>query len=417
MSTTKLGSNPTEIRIGMIGSVNAGKSTLVGVLTSGELDDGGGSARMHVLRHKHEKERGQTSSIATQHIEFPKENKYYTFVDMAGHERYLKTTVHGLVGHDIDYVLVMVGTSMGVTRMTKEHITTALSLKIPVIVIFTKIDICPPDMLKQTVSKVKKYFTEQSGMTSAAHFFKVNDEKSLKIVKKMFGRESPLCPYFFISSKTGEGLDMLREMLFNLKPRLNWEKHVDKKLIFKVSEPFDVPGVGKVVSGKVIRGKVKKGEKVLFGPVSGTWYKMVAKSLHDNFQREVDHLLTGESGCIALRARSKEFELKDKRSVLKGMVVVDEAIGDPVRTFTAEVVVLTTHSTTIGTSYQPVINVGTVVQSAKIVDIIESEVLRCGDRATVRFEFMYRPELVHAGQFFMFREGETRGLGKIISTN
>lgn len=417
MSTTKLGSNPTEIRIGMIGSVNAGKSTLVGVLTSGELDDGGGSARMHVLRHKHEKERGQTSSIATQHIEFPKENKYYTFVDMAGHERYLKTTVHGLVGHDIDYVLVMVGTSMGVTRMTKEHIATALALKIPVIVIFTKIDICPPDMLKQTVSKVKKYFTERSGMTSAAHFFKVNDEKSLEIAQKMFGRESPLCPYFFISSKTGEGLDMLREMLFNLKPRLNWEKHVDKKLIFKVSEPFDVPGVGKVVSGKVIRGKVKKGEKILFGPVNGTWYKMVAKSLHDNFQREVDHLLTGESGCIALRARSKEFEIKDKRSVLKGMVVVDEAIGDPVSTFTAEVVVLTTHSTTIGTSYQPVINVGTVVQSARIIDITESEVLRCGDRATVRFKFMYRPELVHAGQFFMFREGETRGLGKIISTN
>jgi len=48
----------------MVGNVDAGKSTLVGVLTKGELDDGNGSSRAKVLNFDHEIESGRTSSIA-----------------------------------------------------------------------------------------------------------------------------------------------------------------------------------------------------------------------------------------------------------------------------------------------------------------------------------------------------------------
>ena len=104
---------------------------------------------------------------------------------------------------------------------------------------------------------------------------------------------------------------------------------------------------------------------------------------------------------------------------MKGMVVVSEDASDPVKTFTADVMVLT-HQTTITRGYQPIINIGTVVQSAKIIDIDkeikkDKGVLRSSDRANITFEFMYRPELIHPGQAFMFREGETRGVGKVIS--
>lgn len=47
----------------MVGNVDAGKSTLLGVLTHGELDNGRGHARQRLFRHKHEIESGRTSSV------------------------------------------------------------------------------------------------------------------------------------------------------------------------------------------------------------------------------------------------------------------------------------------------------------------------------------------------------------------
>ena len=52
------------LKIAMVGNVDAGKSTLVGVLTKGELDDGNGSSRTKILNFNHEQESGRTSSIA-----------------------------------------------------------------------------------------------------------------------------------------------------------------------------------------------------------------------------------------------------------------------------------------------------------------------------------------------------------------
>ncbi|VEL20332.1 unnamed protein product [Protopolystoma xenopodis] len=50
-------------RIAVVGNVDAGKSTLLGVLTHGELDNGRGQARLRLFRHKHETESGRTSSV------------------------------------------------------------------------------------------------------------------------------------------------------------------------------------------------------------------------------------------------------------------------------------------------------------------------------------------------------------------
>lgn len=50
-----------DVRIAMIGNVDSGKSTLIGVLTNASLDDGRGAARATVLKHRHEQENGRTS--------------------------------------------------------------------------------------------------------------------------------------------------------------------------------------------------------------------------------------------------------------------------------------------------------------------------------------------------------------------
>lgn len=49
----------------VLGQSGSGKSTIIGVLTKGVLDNGHGSARMHVFRHLHEIENGSTSSVSS----------------------------------------------------------------------------------------------------------------------------------------------------------------------------------------------------------------------------------------------------------------------------------------------------------------------------------------------------------------
>ena len=57
-------------RVAVVGNVDAGKSTLLGVLTHGELDNGRGMARQRLFRHKHEMESGRTSSVGNDILGF-----------------------------------------------------------------------------------------------------------------------------------------------------------------------------------------------------------------------------------------------------------------------------------------------------------------------------------------------------------
>lgn len=52
------------VKMMMMGQERGGKSTIIGVMMSGEKDDGEGSARIHVLSHKHELLSGHTSSMS-----------------------------------------------------------------------------------------------------------------------------------------------------------------------------------------------------------------------------------------------------------------------------------------------------------------------------------------------------------------
>lgn len=65
-----------EIRVAVVGNVDAGKSTLLGVLTHGELDNGRGHARQKLFRHKHEMESGRTSSVGNDILGFDSEGFY-----------------------------------------------------------------------------------------------------------------------------------------------------------------------------------------------------------------------------------------------------------------------------------------------------------------------------------------------------
>lgn len=124
-----------EVRVGVLGGVNAGKSTLLGVLTQGELDNGRGSARLNMFRHRHEIQSGRTSCISHETLGFDtqgnvinltfdrmtteeisdKSTKLVTFMDLAGHRRYLKTTVQALTGYSPHHAMVNIVFSSSVS--------------------------------------------------------------------------------------------------------------------------------------------------------------------------------------------------------------------------------------------------------------------------------------------------------------
>ena len=56
-------SSLNSVKITVVGNVDSGKSTLVGVLTKGEKDDGRGLARQKVFNFSHEQSSGRTTSV------------------------------------------------------------------------------------------------------------------------------------------------------------------------------------------------------------------------------------------------------------------------------------------------------------------------------------------------------------------
>ena len=71
-------------RVAVVGNVDAGKSTLLGVLTHGELDNGRGTARQKLFRHKHEMESGRTSSVGNDILGFNQEGRVVNRTDGHG---------------------------------------------------------------------------------------------------------------------------------------------------------------------------------------------------------------------------------------------------------------------------------------------------------------------------------------------
>lgn len=69
-----------EVRVAVMGNADAGKSTLIGVLTQGQLDSGRGSARLNMFRHLHEIQSGRTSSISHEILGFNSKVTIFIFL-------------------------------------------------------------------------------------------------------------------------------------------------------------------------------------------------------------------------------------------------------------------------------------------------------------------------------------------------
>jgi len=425
-----------DIRVACAGQVDSGKSTLLGVLLSGSKDNGRGQARLSVFNYQHEVKTGQTSSVA-QHIlgfdskgnpvnygdEFGRKKswpeivhnstKIVTFFDLCGHEKYLKTTILGLTSHSPDLTLILVGANMGLTRMSKEHIFLCLSLHIPFVVVITKIDICKDrqNVLAETEKSIKELL-KAPGLRRIPYDVKTTDDVILS-VKNIHSLST--VPIFHISSVTCQGVPLLLEFL-NLcskKPRLDQNAN---KVEFHVDQIFKVDGVGSVLGGELIQGKIKTGDRLIIGPNDGQYSTVQVRSI----QCKRVGVTEVDSGCYVCLGIKRPETLR----IHRGNVVLS-LVDTPyqVKEFTAEIAVLKSHSTTIKVGYCPIVHTNSVRQSAKILAISNKQstkgvvdndqVLRTGDRATVKFRFYYHPEYVKVGFRILLAEGMVKIVGKI----
>lgn len=411
-----------EVRVAVVGNVDAGKSTLLGVLTHGELDNGRGMARQRLFRHKHEMESGRTSSVGNDILGFDskgdvvnkpdshgggldwsricqKSSKVITFIDLAGHERYLKTTIFGMTGHVPDFAMLMIGSNAGIIGMTKEHLGLALALNVPVFVVVTKIDMCPANVLQDTM-KLLTRILKSPGCRKIPVIVQNPDDVVVSATNFVSER---VCPIFQISNVTGENLDLLKMFLNLLSIRAHFKR--DEPSEFQIDDTYSVPGVGTVVSGTCLRGTIRLNDTLLLGPDPlGQFQPIQVKTIHRK-RMPVRELRAGQTASFALK--------KIKRSqIRKGMVMVDKQVKPQACwEFEAEVLVLH-HPTTISTKYQAMVHCGSMRQTATIIHM-DKDHLRTGDKAMVRFRFIKQPEFVKPDTRMIFREGRTKAVGTI----
>ncbi|GMF19693.1 unnamed protein product [Phytophthora lilii] len=382
--------------VSVIGDFESGKSTLVGVLTRGCLDDGAGLARMQVCRHRHELENGCTSSVSEHTIavaadghfrstdelatcdfgdsdeedeettETRKQESYITLSDMAGHKKYLKSTASGLAGQFPDYAMLVVDATQGVRDMTREHIKIATALEVAIFVVITKTDLATDERIQQSLVEVAdllKTFCPCQRVILAP-----KGEGFLKLIA------SSAVPLFQISSVDGSGLDVLQEYLAALEPKRVWAAKAKTPAEFQVSQAYDVEDEGTIVTGLVQAGTLSVGERMLLGPDALGKFCDVAVESIEVQHKAAQSLSAGETGAVLIRFL---HAVQPAHRIRKGTMLVHPSVRPmATRQFDAELHFLP-DARTFRENFQAVIHTGQcpsiAMASPNAVDVVNPE--------------------------------------------
>uniref|UniRef100_A0A672SDX9 GTP-binding protein 2-like n=1 Tax=Sinocyclocheilus grahami TaxID=75366 RepID=A0A672SDX9_SINGR len=414
-----------DLRVAVLGNVDSGKSTLLGVLTQGELDNGRGRARLNLFRHLHEIQTGRTSSISFEILGFNSKgevvnysdsrtaeeicessSKMITFIDLAGHYKYLKTTIFGLTSYCPDFAMLVVGANTGIAGTTREHLGLAMALKVPIFIVVSKVDLCGKSTVEKTVRQLERVL-KQPGCNKVPMV--VSNPDDAVTAAQQFAQSSSVTPIFTLSSVSGENLDLLK-VFFNILPPLSNSKEQEELMQqlteFQVDEIYSVPDVGTVVGGTLYSGVCREGDRLVVGPTDdGRFLRLKVCSIHRN-----------RSGCRVLRAgQAATLALGnfDRSLLRKGMVMVSPKMNPTICWQFEAAIVLLFHAKTFRRGFQVTVHVGNVRQTATVECLLGKEELRTGERAVVCFRFLKHPEYLRVGAKLLFREGVTKGIGHV----
>ncbi|XP_038154946.1 GTP-binding protein 2-like isoform X1 [Cyprinodon tularosa] len=416
-----------DLRVAVLGNVDSGKSTLLGVLTQGELDNGRGRARLNLFRHLHEIQTGRTSSISFEILGFNSRgevinysesrtaeeicesaSKMITFIDLAGHHKYLKTTIFGLTSYCPDFAMLVVSANTGIAGTTREHLGIAMALKVPIFIVISKVDLCTRATVERTLRQLERVL-KQPGCNKVPMVVSSTDDAVT--AAQQFAQSPNITPIFTLSSVTGESLDLLK-VFFNIIPPLSNSKEQEELMQqlteFQVDEIYTVPEVGTVVGGTLYSGICREGDDLVVGPTElGQFHRLTVGSIQRN-----------RSACRVLRAgQAATLALGnfDRSLLRKGMVMVSPEMDPTICwMFEAEIVLLF-HAKTFHKGFQVTVHIGNVRQTATVEAVYGKEELRTGEKAVVLFKFIKHPEYLKVGAKVLFREGVTKGIGHVTS--
>lgn len=434
-----------EIGIAVVGSVDSGKSTLIGTLVSNKLDDGKGSNRALVSSHNHEVKTGKTSSISVHSMKKYQGNNSVVLVDLCGHEKYLKTTLYGIMGYYPDYAIVIIGANRGILQMTREHTKILHHLKIPMCIVLTKTDlienICigtdkdPEEMLKNLVEDIKNIYAK--GNYDVIDMSCIEEKNTHNIVPN-----TKQIPLFKISSKTGRGLDIFKSYISKLPKNKtivscpladqvflnsNKKSNMTNPYVFYIEKVYCPNGIGWVATG-ILRCSNPEtylgvGTICYLGP-NTEQTNIKIWSIHNYYREKVDKIYSGQRACLAVRSDKRlTYRMFRKGTILTNNMDILKYASYKYKAL----IKLLSHPSTIRDNFSPVIHCATIRQTAKITIMeIKSKINKknksnddtkyiCpGDTAIICLEFKFYPEIIEPNENFFLREGLCLGVGTIL---
>jgi len=215
-----------SIVIGTAGHIDHGKSALVRALTGTDPD-----------RLKEEQERGITIDLGFAHLQQGDFN--FAFVDVPGHERFVKNMLAGAGGTDL--VMLIVAADESVMPQTREHFHICRLLHVPAgMVVLTKTDLVDRETVDLAALEVRE------------------------LVQGSFLGNAPIVP---VSSRTGEGLETLRSTLQALAASVPG-REASGPIRMPIDRVFSMKGFGTVVTGTLVSGTVREDQELELLPRS-----------------------------------------------------------------------------------------------------------------------------------------------------
>ena len=212
--------------VGTAGHIDHGKSSLVEALTG-----------IHPDRLEEEKLRGITIDLGFASLGFP-DGSQIGFVDVPGHERFIKNMLAGVGG--IDAVLLVVAADESIKPQTKEHFDICRLLKVSAgLVAITKTDLVDSELVELVKLEVQDF------------------------LKGSFLEQAPIIP---VSARSRLGLADLTDALRKLADAT---PHRNSKAAFRlpIDRCFTLRGFGTVVTGTLLSGTLNKEDEVAIYPV------------------------------------------------------------------------------------------------------------------------------------------------------
>jgi selenocysteine-specific elongation factor len=243
-----------SVVVGTAGHIDHGKSALVQALTGTDPD-----------RLKEEKARGITIDLGFAHHIIDGVN--FAFVDVPGHERFVKNMLAGVGG--IDLVVLVVAADESVMPQTREHFDICRLLQVPAgLVALTKADLVDDDTLELARLEVRD------------------------LVAGSFLEHAPILA---VSSRTGAGLDLLRTALVEASTRVHGRSS-DAAARLPIDRVFSMKGFGTVVTGTLVSGRISIDDELAVAPGNDR-VKVRGVQVHGQRQREA---VAGQRAAINL---------------------------------------------------------------------------------------------------------------------